>query len=61
MGMTNEQIVQLHKEHPKAKSLRCTNLQPNYPNDEILSCSKNLDPTCCGRNFNPNGGSKVTV
>ena len=58
MGMSNDQILALQKEHPKATCLRCTNLQSQ---DGVLRCIKNLEPTHCGRNFNPNGGDKVLV
>jgi len=56
--MSNDQILALQKEHPKATCLRCTNLQSQ---DGVLRCIKNLEPTHCGRNFNPNGGDKVLV
>ena len=56
--MTNEQILALQKEYPKATCMRCTNLDLSCSS---ACCKKNLDPRKCGRNFNPNGGTKVGV
>ena len=61
--MTNEQILALQKEYPKVTCLRCTSLvYTTFKfSDNMAYCSKNLEPTSCGRNFNPNGGTKVGV
>ena len=66
--MESKDIIELAKEFPRSKCLRCTNFQlRSLVTDSIFTtsskleaiCIKELEPLTCGRSFNPKSGGDL--